>query len=157
LWKSPIKLATGVGDAHLLIGLNAVADLEREMECKLWNAVARRNADPLRHNIGQTRSPHSPDVDAIRSICSMRKMSHGHVRLAMPIGGERLTRPVSRLVRVSGIQVDIADGTAHDNRVALLEGLADLAVIHQLERRLPLNSDAFTSIRRLVSRATRGA
>jgi len=123
----------------------AVADLEREMECTLLER-SQRGVTPTRHGATLVKRARRIllDVDAIRSdLLNEEDEPTGHVRLAMPIGvRDRLTRPlVSRLRKeYPGIQVDIADGTAHDNRVALLEGLADLAVIHQLERRLPLNS-----------------
>ena len=61
----------------------------------------------------------------------------------MPSGlRDRLTRPLVRRLRKEyrRIRVDIADGTAHENRAAALEGLADIAVIHEFERGLPLNS-----------------
>jgi LysR family nitrogen assimilation transcriptional regulator len=123
----------------------AVAELESELGCALFQRN-QHGVVPTRHGAALVRRARRIllDVDAIRAeLPDEEDEPTGHVRLAMPIGlRDRLTRPLVRKLRKEfpKIRVDIADGTAHENRTAALEGLADIAVIHEFERGLPLNS-----------------
>jgi LysR family nitrogen assimilation transcriptional regulator len=123
----------------------AVADLERELGCVLLERN-QHGVVPTRYGAALAKRARRilVDVDAIRAeLLDEEDEPTGHVRLAMPIGvRDRLTRPLVRKLRKEfpKIRVDIADGTAHENRAAALEGLADIAVIHEFERGLPLNS-----------------
>lgn len=123
----------------------AVAELENDLGCALLER-SHRGVVPTRHGHALAKRARRilVDVDAIRAdLLDEEDEPTGHVRLAMPIGlRDRLTRPLVRKLRKEypKIRVDIADGTAHENRAAALEGLADIAVIHEFERGLPLNS-----------------
>lgn len=123
----------------------AVAELENDLGCALLER-SQRGVVPTRHGQALVKRARRilVDVDAIRAdLLDEEDEPTGHVRLAMPIGlRDRLTRPLVRRLRKEypKIRVDIADGTAHENRAAALEGLADIAVIHEFERGLPLNS-----------------
>jgi LysR family nitrogen assimilation transcriptional regulator len=123
----------------------AVADLEGELGCTLFERT-RRGVVPTRQGASLVRRARRilMDVDSLRAeMLEEEDEPTGHVRLAIPIGvRNRITRPlVARLrARYPKMRVDIADGNAHDNRTALLDGLADIAVIHEFERGLPLES-----------------
>jgi LysR family nitrogen assimilation transcriptional regulator len=123
----------------------AVADLEAELGCALLER-SQRGVTPTRQGAALARRARRIllDVDSLRTeLLDEEDEPTGHVRLALPIGvRNRLTRPLVARLRKEhpGIRVDIADGTAHDNRTALLEHLADIAVIHEFERGLPLES-----------------
>ena len=123
----------------------SVADLEGELGCALLERT-RRGVVPTRQGASLVKRARRIliDVDSIRAeLLEEEDEPTGHVRLAIPIGiRDRITRPlVARLRKLyPKIRVDIADGTAHDNRTALLDGLAEIAVIHEFERGLPLES-----------------
>lgn len=122
----------------------AVADLEQELECVLLERN-QRGVAPTRQGVALLNRARQilADVESLRAeLLEERNEPVGRVRLAMPIGvRDRLTRPLVRRLKQDypNIRVDIADGNAHENRAAVLEGLADIAVIHELERGLPLN------------------
>ena len=123
----------------------SVADLEGELGCSLLERTPR-GVVPTRQGASLVKRARRIliDVDSIRAeLLEEEDEPTGHVRLAIPIGiRDRITRPlVARLRKLyPQIRVDIADGTAHDNRTALLDGLAEIAVIHEFERGLPLES-----------------
>jgi len=123
----------------------AVAELEHELGCVLLERT-KLGVTPTRQGVALVRRARRIllDVDSLRAeLLDEEDEPTGHVRLAMPIGvRDRLTRPlVARLRRdFPRIRVDIADGTTHENRAAVLEGLADIAVVHEFERGLPLLS-----------------
>jgi len=123
----------------------AVAELEKELGCVLLERTPL-GVTPTRQGAALVRRARRIllDVDSIRAdLLEGEDEPTGHVRLAIPIGvRDRLTRPLVTLLRkhYPKIRVDIADGTAHENRAAVLEGLADIAVVHEFERGLPLLS-----------------
>src|SRR5262245_30507763 len=104
----------------------AVAELEAEFGCPLLDRN-RRGVVPTREGASLVKRARRilMDVDSIRDeLLEEEDEPTGHVRFAIPIGvRNRLTLPlVSRLrERYPRIRIDIADGTAHDNRTALLE------------------------------------
>lgn len=123
----------------------AVAELEKELGCALLER-SPLGVTPTRQGAALVRRARRIllDVDSLRAdLLEGEDEPTGHVRLAMPIGvRDRLTRPLVARLRKNypKIRVDIADGTAHENRTAVLEGLADIAVVHEFERGLPLLS-----------------
>jgi LysR family nitrogen assimilation transcriptional regulator len=122
----------------------AVADLEQELQCALLER-SQHGVSPTPHGLALVQRARRilMDVESLRAdLREQRNEPAGHVRLAMPIGvRDRLTRPLVRKLKDAypNIRVDISDGNAHENRSAVLEGQADIAVIHELERGLPLN------------------
>ena len=122
----------------------AVSDLESELGCELLER-SQRGVKPTRHGIlflARARAILS-DLDSLKAdLLEERSQPVGHVRLAMPIGvRDRLTRPLVRKLRSDypNVRIDIADGNAHENRAAVLDGSADVTVIQELDRGLPLN------------------
>jgi LysR family nitrogen assimilation transcriptional regulator len=122
----------------------AIAELESDLGCALLE----------RHQRGVRPTPQGLALAqrARRIVSEMESLKAqvlaegggpvGHVRLAMPVGmRDLLTRPLVRRLRKDypNIRVDVADGNAHENRAAVLEGEADVAVIQELDRGLPLN------------------
>ena len=122
----------------------AVAELESEFGCQLLERT-QRGVTPTRQGLLLARRAARilGDVAALQAeLQAEADQPVGHVRFAMPIGvRHRLSLPLARKLRTDypSIRVDIADGNAHENRAAVLEGTADIAVLQQLERGLPLN------------------
>lgn len=122
----------------------AVVELEREFECVLLERD-QRGIRLTPHGVAflERAKDALKSIDAIKSGVSAEKgRSVGHVRLAMPIGvRDRITRPLVKRLRTeyAGLRIDISDGNAHENRAAVLDGSADITVIQELDRGLPLN------------------
>lgn len=122
----------------------AVSELESELGCMLLERE-RRGVKATRHGlvflVGARRI--LAEVDSLKSqLLEEKSQPVGHVRLAMPVGVRtRLTLPLVRRLRGAypNVRVDIADGNAHENRAAVLDGTADITVIQELDRGLPLN------------------
>ena len=122
----------------------AVAELEAELGCSLLERTQRgvsatREGLVLRNGALRILE----DVTSLRTeLLQETSLPVGHVRFALPIGvRDRITLPLVRRLRdqFPHIRVDIDDGHAHANRSAVLDGTADIAVIQELERGLPLN------------------
>lgn len=122
----------------------AIMELESELGCVLLERH-QRGVRPTRQGLAFAQGGRRilADVDSLRSeVLAQDTEPVGHVRLAMPVGmRDLITRPLVRNLRrdYPGIRVDVADGNAHENRGAVLEGQADVAVIQELDRGLPLN------------------
>ena len=122
----------------------AIVELEAELGCALLERD-RKGVQPTRQGVvfAQGARRILAEVESLRTeVLAQSGEMVGHVRLAMPVGlRERLTRPLVRRLRGEhpNVRVDILDGNAHENRAAVLEGIADIAVMQELDRGLPLN------------------
>lgn len=122
----------------------AIMELESELGCVLLERH-QRGVRPTRQGVAFAKGGRRilAEIESLKSeVLAQDSAPVGHVRLAMPVGmRDLITRPLIRTLRQDypGIRVDVADGNAHENRGAVLEGQADVAVIQELDRGLPLN------------------
>ncbi|MGE0801916.1 MAG: LysR family transcriptional regulator [Lautropia sp.] len=122
----------------------AIAELEAELGCVLLERD-HRGVHPTRQGLvfAQGARRLLAELESLRAeVVAETSEPVGHVRLAMPVGlREQLMRPLVRRLRAEypGVRVDIGDGNAHENRAAVLEGSADVVVLQELDRGLPLN------------------
>lgn len=122
----------------------AIGELESELGCVLLERD-QRGVRPTPQGLvfAQGARRILADLESLRTeVLAQSSEPFGHVRLAMPVGlRERLTRPFVRKLRdqYPNVRVDIIDGNAHENRAAVLEGTADVVVMQELDRGLPLN------------------
>lgn len=122
----------------------AITELESELDSVLLERD-QRGVRPTRQGLVLAQGARRllGELDSLRAeVRAETSEPAGHVRLAMPVGlRARLTRPLVRRLRAEypHVRVDIADGNAHENRAAVLEGLADVVVMQELDRGLPLN------------------
>lgn len=122
----------------------AIVELEAELGCVLLERD-QRGVHPTRQGLvfAQGAQRLLAELESLRAeVLAEGTEPVGHVRLAMPIGlRERITRPLVKQLQAGfpNVRVDIIDGNAHENRAAVLEGAADVVVMQELDRGLPLN------------------
>ena len=122
----------------------AVSELESELGCTLLERH-QHGVRPTRQGLLLEERARGilGDVEGLKQqLVEDGGQPAGQVRLAMPIGmRNRITRPLVRFLREEypNVRVDLQDGNAHENRAAVLEGMAEMAVIQELDRGLPLN------------------
>lgn len=122
----------------------AVSELEAEFGCALLDR-SQKGVTPTPRGLALLERAKLiiSDVDQLKAVLAKDSVAPtSHVRLALPIGVRNsMTRPLVKTLREAhpNMRVDVADGNAHENRNAVLDGSADLTVILELDRGLPLS------------------